>query len=724
MKRIILLFLATGTIISALLLTGQAMKKEPVSVDVWTVQPVTASDTLMCSGTVERAGEKKIYASENGVVTQLLVKNGDHVEKGQTIAVLKALPQTSENSALQTYEQLWEEYQQTGVIPTGVDLTAITDSTSKEETQESSQAGEEISINSTTEGTVSGLSAEEGETVTAGSTLAVVAQDDSLRAVLYVNESLASQVEVGQRAEITGVGFPDITFEGEILSISDEAVQQASTTGKETVVEVVLQVLNPTDDIKPGYTIKAAITTNEINTLFKIQKIKDTAKRDTNINLLKDSRSYAIEELHKMYVTAEKGNDRTFLLLLLLIGTGARINELLNISVNKVYTANDTKKEYVVKNEDGEAVISIPFENYIVIHRQRSRVTGKETYAKTGVSNRPVVLCQMIMDKLLDFISRHKLKDNDKIFFSTTVKDKSHSISDFRAGELLRELEQKAGVEHIKGRINHAHRHDLITYFENVFQINEATVRFFVGHSPKKNDAHIRYNMVGAEDIKKLGARRFKAAQTAFLITVMYNYDVDKSLQIFKEYNGKYETEPYKKRLNDGTVSFTIQTDNIDWEKVYQMEQNGKNLQEIKAELAIEERNEDIFDEEVGRIDGFLRTYEYYKEWRECLYNEYRNANRDVRKRFKTFDDYIEYHKSEFLADTGSYMDEEEINYEMKVEEYMKKEEVLKEYYNLSENSEYRKNNTFADFKEDVAEESVIKYDFKRYCIHKINYKN
>ncbi len=289
---------------------------------------------------------------------------------------------------------------------------------------------------------------------------------------------------------------------------------------------------------------------------------------------------------------------------------------------------------------------------------------------------------------------------------------------------MLRELEQKAGVEHIKGRINHAHRHDLITYFENVFQINEATVRFFVGHSPKKNDAHIRYNMVGAEDVKKLGARRFKAAQTAFLITVMYNYDVDKSLQLFNEYNSKYETEPYPKRLNDGTVEYDIQEDNIDWEKVYQMEQNGKNLQGIKAELAIEERNEDIFDEEVGRIDGFLRTYEYYKEWRECLYSEYRNASREVRKRFKTFDDYIEYHKSEFLADTGSYMDEEEINYEMKVEEYMKKEEVLKEYYNLLENSEYRKNNTFEDFKEDVAEESVIRDEFKKYCIHKINYKN
>lgn len=469
---------------------------------------------------------------------------------------------------------------------------------------------------------------------------------------------------------------------------------------------------------------KAAISENEIDLRFKISKIKDTTKRDTNTNLLKDSRSYNIDELHKMYITAEKGNDRTFLLLLLLIGTGARINELLNLSVNKIYTANDNKKEYVIKNEDGEAVISIPFENYIVIHRQRSRVTGTETYAKTGVSNRPVVLCQMIMDKLLDFISKHNLKDNDKIFFSTTVKDKSYSISDFRAGELLRELEQKAGVEHIKGRINHAHRHDLITYFENIFQINEATVRFFVGHSSKKNDAHSRYNMVGAEDVKSLGARRFKAAQTAFLITIIYNYDVDKSLQIFNEYKAKYENEPYKKRLNDGTVSFTIQTDNIDWEKVYQMEQSGKNLQEIKAELAIEERNEDIFDEEVGVIDGFLKQYAYYKEWRECLYNESRNASRDVRKRFKTFDDYIEYHKSAFLADTGSYMDEEEINYEMKVEEYMKKEEVLKEYYNLSENSEYRKNNTFADFKEDVAEESVIKDDFKRYCMHKINYKS
>ena len=561
-------------------------------------------------------------------------------------------------------------------------------------------------------------------------------KNDKQNEVAIKNSALIRNIEK-KLSTITLIknNVPEL-YVADLKKVTNEAFQEyyskvynlgLKTIKKKTITDYFTRLPSILKDSENGITErinKAAITTNEINTLFKIQKIKDTAKRDTNINLLKDSRSYAIEELHKLYVTAEKGNDRTFLLLLLLIGTGARINELLNISVNKVYTVNDTKKEYVVKNEDGEAVISIPFENYIVIHRQRSRVTGKETYAKTGVSNRPVVLCQMIMDKLLDFISKHKLKNNDKIFFSTTVKDKSHSISDFRAGELLRELEQKAGVEHIKGRINHAHRHDLITYFENVFQINEATVRFFVGHSPKKNDAHIRYNMVGAEDIKKLGARRFKAAQTAFLITVKYNYDVDKSLQIFNEYNGKYETEPYKKRINDGTVEYDIQTDNIDWEKVYQMEQSGKNLQEIKAELAIEERNEDIFDEEVGRIDGFLRQYAYYKEWRECLYNEYRNASREVRKRFKTFDDYIEYHKSEFLADTGSYMDEEEINYEMKVEEYMKKEEVLKEYYNLSENSEYRKNNTFADFKEDVAEESVIKYDFKRYCIHKINYKN
>lgn len=561
-------------------------------------------------------------------------------------------------------------------------------------------------------------------------------KNDKQNEVAIKNSALIRNIEK-KLSTITLIknNVPEL-YVADLKKVTNEAFQEyyskvynlgLKTIKKKTITDYFTRLPSILKDSENGIKErinKAAITTNEINTCFKIQKIKDTTKRDTNINLLKDSRSYAIEELHKLYVTAEKGNDRTFLLLLLLIGTGARINELLNISVNKVYTVNDTKKEYVVKNEDGEAVISIPFENYIVIHRQRSRVTGKETYAKTGVSNRPVVLCQMIMDKLLDFISKHKLKNNDKIFFSTTVKDKSHSISDFRAGELLRELEQKAGVEHIKGRINHAHRHDLITYFENVFQINEATVRFFVGHSPKKNDAHIRYNMVGAEDIKKLGARRFKAAQTAFLITVKYNYDVDKSLQIFNEFNGKYETEPYKKRLNDGTVEYDIQTDNIDWEKVYQMEQSGKNLQEIKAELAIEERNEDIFDEEVGRIDGFLRQYAYYKEWRECLYNEYRNASRDVRKRFKTFDDYIEYHKSEFLADTGSYMDEEEINYEMKVEEYMKKEEVLKEYYNLSENSEYRKNNTFADFKEDVGEESVIKDDFKRYCIHKINYKN
>ena len=419
-------------------------------------------------------------------------------------------------------------------------------------------------------------------------------KNDKQNEVAIKNSALIRNIEK-KLSTITLIknNVPEL-YVADLKKVTNEAFQEyyskvynlgLKTIKKKTITDYFTRLPSILKDSENGIKErinKAAITTNEINTRFKIQKIKDTTKRDTNINLLKDSRSYAIEELHKLYVTAEKGNDRTFLLLLLLIGTGARINELLNISVNKVYTVNDTKKEYIVKNEDGEAVISIPFENYIVIHRQRSRVTGKETYAKTGVSNRPVVLCQMIMDKLLDFISKHKLKNNDKIFFSTTVKDKSHSISDFRAGELLRELEQKAGVEHIKGRINHAHRHDLITYFENVFQINEATVRFFVGHSPKKNDAHIRYNMVGAEDIKKLGARRFKAAQTAFLITVMYNYDVDKSLQIFNDYNGKYETEPYKKRLNDGIIEYDIQEDSIDWEKCIKWNKVVKTCRRLK----------------------------------------------------------------------------------------------------------------------------------------------
>ena len=87
-----------------------------------------------------------------------------------------------------------------------------------------------------------------------------IASDEGLQVRLSVNESQISDIQVGQPAEITGVGF-HTCYTGTVKSISSEAKQVVSTTGQETVVEVVVSVDNPGNDIKPGYTAKAKIIT-------------------------------------------------------------------------------------------------------------------------------------------------------------------------------------------------------------------------------------------------------------------------------------------------------------------------------------------------------------------------------------------------------------------------------------------------------------------------------
>lgn len=268
MKRYLLLFLSTALILGCFIAAGIIFKPESVSVKTWTLEPTCASDQLMCTGTVKRENEKEIVLSQNILVTEVFVKKGDTVTAGQKLFSYQIASENSSAASQQTYAELWEEYQKTGQIPDEVE-TLLAGVESQPQTSHE-QEGETKTASSPIDGTVMELGIQEGTFLSAGETAVTVAEPQNLKIELQINEANVSRIQVGQTAKVTGSGFPEEQYSAEVVSISDAAVTQTSTSGKEAVVEVILKVLDANEKIKPGYTVKASVVTETVEDAIQI----------------------------------------------------------------------------------------------------------------------------------------------------------------------------------------------------------------------------------------------------------------------------------------------------------------------------------------------------------------------------------------------------------------------------------------------------------------------
>lgn len=267
MKRYLLLFLSTVLVIGCFTAAGIIFKPESVSVQTWNLEPTCASDQLMCTGTVKRENEKEIVLSQNILITEVFVKKGDTVTAGQKLFSYQIASENSNTTSQQTYAELWEEYQKTGQIPDEVE-TLLAGESQPQTSQE--QEGETKTASSPIAGEVMELDIQAGTFLSAGETAVTVAEPQNLKIELQINEANVSRIQVGQTAKVTGSGFPEEQYSAEVVSISDEAVTQTSTSGKEAVVEVILKVLNADKKIKPGYTVKASVVTETVEDAIQI----------------------------------------------------------------------------------------------------------------------------------------------------------------------------------------------------------------------------------------------------------------------------------------------------------------------------------------------------------------------------------------------------------------------------------------------------------------------
>jgi RND family efflux transporter MFP subunit len=267
MKKYVMLFTFTAAAIALIFTAGRSVESSMIRASAYKVTPISVEDTVTCTGKVEDYPGNSIYATKPGIVTKLYVKVGETVSAGQ--AIMDIVPNetaaasaelSSAATAAQSAYQEYYKYLQNGKssAPTAFDFAAAA--------QSIGDAQKYYTIYAANPGTVEYLAVSyEGAFISSNAPAVKIKNDNGMRVRLTVDESQVANLKVGQKVQISGVGFKNSVYSGSVVSISDTAKQTLLTTGQQTVVEVIASVDKPGDDIKPGFTAKAKITTSQSN---------------------------------------------------------------------------------------------------------------------------------------------------------------------------------------------------------------------------------------------------------------------------------------------------------------------------------------------------------------------------------------------------------------------------------------------------------------------------
>lgn len=118
-------------------------------------------------------------------------------------------------------------------------------------------------------------------------------RENTFSVQVYVPEQDISKVVLGQAAEITGDAFPGVTYLGEVSKISDIATKVQLGTVQKTVVEVTVNINEPEESLKQGYTAQVKLITSEPD-IMTIVPYEAVDQDDTGefVYILTDGRAY------------------------------------------------------------------------------------------------------------------------------------------------------------------------------------------------------------------------------------------------------------------------------------------------------------------------------------------------------------------------------------------------------------------------------------------------
>lgn len=224
MKKKPIFFFIAMVILMVSICTPDAIYASLPKVDYIKAELKNAEKTTTVSGKIESETENTQTADCSYIISEIIVKSGDMVKKGDKIAKID-------------YEETKSMYEKNGIEYTGDEF-----------------------ITADFSGTVNNIYITNGAALTENSQILSVIDTDSLRAVLDISEDVFPLIKQGQKITISGNALGNKTYSGKITSIGAVATQTSSST----TVSATAKINNADEHLKPGFNIKAKILIKNI----------------------------------------------------------------------------------------------------------------------------------------------------------------------------------------------------------------------------------------------------------------------------------------------------------------------------------------------------------------------------------------------------------------------------------------------------------------------------
>lgn len=243
------------------------------------------------SGTIESQNIKEIYLETPVIASSVSVAVGDRVKKGQVLAEIDSsltksvLEQSVPSAALAAgipigsqdiselagmYSALSSGLGTAGDNPLEALAGIYGEMNASEKPEMNSYLYIPETVSAPMDGVITEVSLKSDVLSRTARPLITISDDSSFVAMVTVGESYISDIKVGDPAIITGTGFAGREYSGHIGKIHPVARKAAGAASQETVVDVEIEIENPDEWLKAGFTARAELITETSRNMITV----------------------------------------------------------------------------------------------------------------------------------------------------------------------------------------------------------------------------------------------------------------------------------------------------------------------------------------------------------------------------------------------------------------------------------------------------------------------
>lgn len=308
----------------------QKNQTKPVEVRTEAVEKRDLVASVTASGQIQPRSKVNVSADVSGKIVRLGVKEGEMVKKGQFLLQIdpeqvtaalqrseaalastraqaaqaranllqaqrnyeRSLNIKAQSAALVSEDQLEQLKTQAEVAKAQSEAASFSVDQAVAQVRDAKQALSKTTIVAPMTGKITRLNVEEGETAIMGTlnkdaaTLMTISDMSILETKVKVDETDVARISVGDSALIQIDAFPDTTFIGRVVEISNSSVTKsaAGNTGDQAIdYEVRVRLLNPPNDTRPDFSATAKIVTASRTKVLSIPIIALTVRENEKL---------------------------------------------------------------------------------------------------------------------------------------------------------------------------------------------------------------------------------------------------------------------------------------------------------------------------------------------------------------------------------------------------------------------------------------------------------